>query len=52
MNKTVRILAIVAVFCFIGHPGFPKDVQHDEAPAVRPVAVQNVAFFPGQSGFP
>ena len=52
MNKTIRSLAIVAVFVFIGLPGFPRDVQQEEAPAAQPVVVENVAFFPGQSGYP
>ena len=52
MNKTIRNLAIVAVFCFIGLPGFPQEVQQEEPPAVQPVVVENVAFFPGQSGYP
>ena len=52
MNKTIRNLAIVAVFCFIGLPGFPQEVQQEETPAVQPVVVENVAFFPGQSGYP
>ena len=52
MNKTIRNLAIVAVFCFIGLPGFPREMQQEEAPAVQPGVVENVAFFPGQSGHP
>ena len=52
MNKTIRNLAIVAVFCFIGQPGFPREMQQDETTAVQPVVVENVAFFPGQSGYP
>ena len=32
MNKAIRNLAIVAVFCFIGLPGFPKEVQQEETP--------------------
>ena len=52
MNKTIRNLAIVAVFCFIGLPGFPRDIHQEETPAVQPVVVENVAFFPGQSGYP
>ena len=52
MNKTIRNLAIVAVFCFIGLPGFPQEVQQEKALAVQPGVVENVAFFPGQSGIP
>ena len=52
MNKTIRNLAIVAACIFIGLPGFPRDVQQEEAPAVQPGVVENVAFFPGQSGYP
>ena len=52
MNKTISNLAIVAGFVFIGLPGFPQEVQQKEAPAVQPVVVENVAFFPGQSGCP
>ena len=52
MNKIIRNLAIAVVFCFIELPGFPQEVQQEEAPAVHPVVVENVAFFPGQSGIP
>ena len=44
MNKIIRNLAIVAAFIFIGLPGFPQEVQQEEAPAAQPVAVENVAF--------
>ena len=52
MNKTIRNLALVAVFCFIGLPGFPQEAQQEEVLAVQPGVVENVAFFPGQSGYP
>ena len=52
MNKTVRNLAIAALFIFPGLSGFPQEVQQNEAPAAQPVVVENVAFFPGLSGFP
>ena len=52
MNKTIRNLAIVALFVFPGLSGFPQEVQQDETPAAQPVVVENVAFFPGQSGYP
>ena len=52
MNKTIRNLAIVAVFCFVGFHGFPQEVQQEEAPAVQSVVAENVAFFPGESGYP
>ena len=44
MNKIIRNLAIVAAFIFIGLPGFPQEVQQEEAPAAQPVAVENLAF--------
>ena len=44
MNKTIRNLAIVAVFCFAGLPVFPQEVQQDETPAAKPVVEENVAF--------
>ena len=44
MNKIIRNLAIVAAFIFIGFPGFPQEVQQEEAPAAQPVAVENLAF--------
>ena len=31
MNKTIRNLAIVAVFCFIGLPGFPQELEQTNA---------------------
>ena len=52
MNKTIRNLAIAALFIFPGLSGFPQEVQEEEMPAVQLVVVENVAFFPGQSGFP
>ena len=50
MNKTIRNLAIAALFIFPGLSGFPQEGQQEETPAVQPVVVENVAFFPGQSG--
>ena len=52
MNKTIRNLAIAALFVFPGLSGFPQEVQQEETPAVQPVVVENVAVFPGHSGFP
>ena len=52
MNKTIRNLAIAALFIFPGLFGFPQEVQQEETPAVQPVVVENVAVFPGYSGFP
>ena len=52
MNKTIRNLAIAALFIFPGLYGFPQEVQQDETPAVRPVIVENVNIYPGLSGFP
>ena len=37
---------------FPGLSGFPQEVQQEETPAVQLVVVENVAFVPGQSGFP
>ena len=45
MNKIIRNLAIVAAFIFIGLPGFPQEVQQEEAPAAQPVAVENLPIF-------
>ena len=44
MNKTIKILAITALFVFPGISGFPQEVQQDEAPVLKPVAEKNVAF--------
>ena len=44
MNKNIRNLAIAALFIFPGLSGFPQEVQQEEAPAMRPVIVENVAF--------
>ena len=44
MNKTIRNLAIAALFVFPGTSGFPQEVQQDEAPAIQPVVEENVAF--------
>ena len=52
MNKTIRNLAIAALFVFPGLSGFPQEVQQEEAPAAQPVVVENVAVFPGLSRFP
>ena len=46
VNKTIRNLAIAALFIFPGLSGFPQEVQQDEMPAVQPAVVENVAFFP------
>ena len=52
MNKTVRNLAIAALFIFPGLSGFPQEVQQEETPAAQPAVVGNVAFFPWPSGLP
>ena len=44
MNKTIRNLAIAALFIFPGLSGFPQEVQQEETPAVQPVVVENIAF--------
>ena len=44
MNKTIRNLAIAALFVFPGTSGFPQEVQQDETPAAKPVVEENVAF--------
>ena len=44
MNKTIRNLAIAALFVFPGLSGFPQEVQQDETPAAKPVVLENVAF--------
>ena len=44
MNKTIRNLAIAALFIFPGLSGFPQEVQQEETPAVQPVVEENVAF--------
>lgn len=43
MNKTVKALAIAALFVFPGLSGFPQEVQQEETPAVQ-LAEENVAF--------
>ena len=52
MNKIIRNLAIAALFVFPGLSGFPQEVQQDETPAAKPVVEENVAVYPGWSGFP
>ena len=52
MNKTIKTLAIAALFVFPGLSGFPQEVQQDETPAAKPVVEENVAVYPGWSGFP
>ena len=52
MNKTIRNLAIAALFVFPGLSGFPQEVPQEETPAVQPAVVEIVSVFPGQSGFP
>ena len=37
MNKTIRNLAIAALFIFPGLSAFPQEVQQDETPAAKPV---------------
>ena len=44
MNKTIRNLAIVALFIFPGLSGFPQEVQQDETSAAKPVVEENAAF--------
>ena len=44
MNKTIKTLAIVALFVFPGISGFPQEIQQNETPAVQPVVEENVAF--------
>ena len=51
-NKTIRNLAIAALFIFPGLSGFPQEVQQEETPAVQPAVLGNVAFFPWPSGLP
>ena len=41
MNKTIRNLAIAALFIFPGLSGFPQEVQQEETPAAQPVVVEN-----------
>ena len=52
MNKTIKTLAIAALFIFPGLSGFPQEVQQDETPAAKPVVEETVAIFPGRTGFP
>ena len=52
MNKTIRNLAIAALFIFPGLSGFPQEVQQEETPAVQPVVEENVNFFFAPMGFP
>ena len=48
----IKNLAIAALFIFPGLSGFPQEVQQEEMPAMQPVVVENVAFFPWPSGLP
>ena len=51
-SKTIRNLAIAALFVFPGLSGFPQEVQQDETPAAKPVVEENVNFFFAPMGFP
>ena len=44
MNKTIRNLAIAALFIFPGISGFPHEVQQGETPAAKSVVEENVTF--------
>ncbi len=44
MNKTIRNLAIAALFIFPGLSAFPQEVQQDEIPAAKHVVEENVAY--------
>ena len=44
MNKTIRYLAIAALFVFPGISGFPQEVPQDDTLAAKPVVEDNVAF--------
>lgn len=44
MKKTIKTLAIAAMFVFPGLTGLPQEVQQDEAPAAKPVIEETVAF--------
>ena len=52
MNKTIRNIAIAALFVFPGLSGFPQEVQQKEVPASQSVVNGNVNFFPILVGFP
>ena len=43
MNKTIRNLAIAALFIFPGLSGFPQEVQQDETPAALSAAFRAIA---------
>ena len=44
MNKTIKTLAIAALFIFPGLSGFPQEVPQEETPAAQPVVEETVAF--------
>ena len=44
MNKTIRNLAIAALFIFPGLSGVPQEVQQEETPAAKPVVEENLTF--------
>lgn len=46
MNKTIRNLAIAAMFCLPAISGFPQEVQQDATPAMQPVIENTVNSFP------
>ena len=50
MNKTIRNLAIAALFIFPGLSGFPQEVQQAAAPA--PVSAQAAQAQADQLGLP
>ena len=56
MNKTIRNLAIAALFIFPGLSGFPQGVQQPAAPAVpisaQVAQVQSVQALPAQQANP
>ena len=51
MNKTIRNLAIAALFVFPGLSGFPQEVQQTAAPAA-PVSAQAAQAQADQLGLP
>ena len=52
IKKTVKTLAVAALFIFPGLSGFPQEVQQEETPVAQPVAEETAVAFPILIGIP
>ena len=53
ITKTVKTLAVAALFIFPGLSGFPQEAQQEETPAaIQPVAEETAVAFPILIGIP